>query len=133
MALLGRKEGQMANDEAARAMFDWATSVPPADLAAWLMPAFGPDGPKGGNDLRQSDLVEWLWRGYRTPTFPGATTVGKPILEAVQLLEHSELVYVSSPTETNTVLKWSATRSGLAAVADGTGAVRQRIKDRTAL
>ena len=59
MALLGRKEGQMANDEAARAMFDWATSVPPADLAAWLMPAFGPDGPKGGNDLSLNPWTGW--------------------------------------------------------------------------
>jgi hypothetical protein len=121
----------MADDKPARAMFDLAVNVPPADLAAWLMPAFGPDGPKGGNDLRQSDLVEWLWRGYRRPTFPGATTVGKPILEAVRLLEHAELVHVSAPIAADTVIKWSATRLGLATVADGTGAVRRRIKDRT--
>src|ERR1700757_3758670 len=121
----------MGDDKAARAMFDWAVSVPPADLAAWLMPAFGPDGPKGGNDLRQSDLVEGRWGGDRPPAFPGATKVKKPILEAVRLLEHAELVHVSAPIAADTVIKWSAARLGLATVADGTGAVRRRIKDRT--
>jgi hypothetical protein len=67
------------------------------------------------------------------PTFPGATTVGKPIMEAVQLLEHAELVYVSSPTGGDRVFKWSATRLGLATLANGKDAVRQRIKDRTGL
>ena len=78
----------MADDKAARAMFDWAVCVPPADLAARLMPAFGPDGPKGGNDLRH---------GYRPPTFPGATTVGKPILEAVQAAHQGSNRPVSAP------------------------------------
>jgi hypothetical protein len=60
----------MADDNARRAMFDWAVSVPPADLAAWLMPAFGPDGPKGGTDLRQSDLSSGYGVGIGPRRFP---------------------------------------------------------------
>jgi hypothetical protein len=63
----------MAEDDAAQAMLQWAVSQPPAELATELMAAFGPDGQTGtawrrghpaGNDLRDGDLVKWLFRGY---------------------------------------------------------------------
>jgi hypothetical protein len=54
-----------------------------------------------------------------------------PILEAVQLLEHAELVYESRRTEQND--HWSATQFGLATLGKGKAPVRQRIKDRTGL
>ena len=55
-----------------------------------------------------------------------------PILEAVQLLEHAELILISDITDSGTGF-WSATRFGLATLAGGKDAVRQRIKDRTGL
>ena len=51
-------------------------------------------------------------------------------MEAIQLLEHSELVYVRVVSDER---RWSATRLGLATLADGKDAVRQRIRDRTGL
>lgn len=54
----------------------------------------------------------------------------EPLLEAIHLLEHSELVLIRSVSDTH---KWTATRLGLATVSSGKAAVRQRIKDRTGL
>ena len=43
------------------AFAELATVLPPAtDLAADLMPAFGPDGPKHGKDLSSGDLNGWI-------------------------------------------------------------------------
>jgi hypothetical protein len=55
--------------------------------------------------------------------------------EAVQLLEHAELVYLYLMREFTTGGNggWSATQLGLATLAKGKDAVRQRIKDRTGL
>jgi hypothetical protein len=52
-----------------------------------------------------------------------------PIEEAMQLLEHSEMIFkMASEQEC-----WRATRLGSATFAAGKDAVRQRIKDRTGL
>lgn len=66
---------------------------------------------------------------------PGGTTSGsytRPISEALQLLDHAELVYhchYLHPDDHG----WSPTRLGLATLANGKAAVRQRIADRTGL
>ncbi|MGO9152829.1 hypothetical protein [Mycobacterium sp.] len=49
----------------------------------------------------------------------------------MQLLEHAELIYESKRTQEND--NFSATQFGLATLAKGRAAVRQRIKDRTGL
>ena len=142
----------MANGDALRPLIDWVASLPPADLAAELMPAFGPYGPKGGaaltpgsfeNDhISRQDLENWLLHVHGYPELGFAQrSYGKllhgPIREAVQLLEHAELVYVrylgSEYDGVDHWAGWSATRLGLAALAGGKDAVRQRIKDRTGL
>lgn len=56
----------------------------------------------------------------------------EPILEALQMLEHSELVYVRDISDLGS-RRWQATRLGLATLASGKDAVRHRIKDRTGL
>jgi hypothetical protein len=56
-----------------------------------------------------------------------------PILEAMQLLEHAELVCVAWWGEGSPQPEWRATRSGFASLASGKTAVRPRIKDRTGL
>ncbi len=70
------RAGQHAMDEAPQAMFDWVSSAPPAELAAELMAAFGPSGPRGGNGLEAPDLVKWLFREY--PGIPSKTLIGLP-------------------------------------------------------
>ncbi|MBW0013605.1 hypothetical protein [Mycobacterium sp.] len=53
----------------------------------------------------------------------------------MQLLEHAELVYLYLMWDYTTGANggWSATQLGLATLANGKDAVRQRIEDRTGL
>jgi hypothetical protein len=127
------RTSQQAMGEAARSMLEWAYCAPPGDLAAELMAAFGPAGPYPWHTA-----FEWLFRGYPCPSgIAGyrerksyADMLERPILEAIQLLQHAELVVESASGEPRC---WYATRLGLATLANGKAAVRQRIKDRTGL
>jgi hypothetical protein len=106
------------------------------------MAAFGPGEPFGQN-RRESpnpyDLTQWLFRGY--PKTSGgqrqqrSQELHMSTREAMQLLEHAELVYVRRMTESQdgSEVYWSATRLGLVALASGRAAVRQRIEYRTGL
>jgi hypothetical protein len=124
-------------------MIDWINTVPSAELAVELMAAFAPDEPTGraGRDtLGAGDIVVWMFRGYperiRHANFLSKKypAVKRPILEATQLLEHAELVVTDSSLHHEfPKIEWMATRLGLATLADGKAAVRQRIKDRTDL
>jgi hypothetical protein len=117
----------------AQPMIDWINTVPPAELASELMTAFGLEGIRGGEAASPDDLRDWMLRGY--PKLSGivvpARPVNAPIMEAVQLLEHSELIYLRWIT--NDAPVWSVTRLGTATLGAGEEAIRQRIKDRTGL
>lgn len=117
--------------DAAQPMVDWINNAPPAELAVELMCAFDPTVARRGSELALSDFTTWMFRGYpeRGGLIRPARPVQQPILEAVQLLEHSELVYIRWIL--NNEFRWSATRLGLATLATGKEAVRQRIRDRT--
>ncbi len=143
-ALLSRPPGKdhMAknDDDAARAMFEWANSVPPAELAAEFMAAFRPHGYSGGNDLDVSILPQFtlakrLFREYpnTSSTRSYANKSQALVREALQLLEHAELVVSGGSSIVDGDPRWSATRLGLSALASGKAVVRQRIKDRTGL
>ena len=111
-------------------MIDWINSAPPADLAAEIMGVYGPGGP-GHEILGWTYFSDWMFRQY--PPRKGIVVMGppvqRPIREAIQLLEHSELVLrFGSESES-----WQVTRLGLATLARGKDAVRQRIKDRTGM
>ncbi len=128
----------MANGDPTQSMIEWVANAPPADLAAELLAAFGPGGPKIFDDyLGSGDLIDRLFRGYPRPTHSVKGQLLRPITEAMQLLEHAELVYVfimrdfSATTSGNA--GWTVTRLGWALLANGKGAVRQRINDRTGL
>ncbi len=128
MALF-RKRDHTAEDEAGRVRFDGLMALSPADLAAELMPAFGPDGPGHGKNLSSVKLVQWLLRGVRGVggvSHPGLKLDGA-VQEAMQVLEHAELVRGVQLRDTGR--RWNATRVGEAALANGD--VRQQIKDRT--
>jgi hypothetical protein len=133
MPLFGGKDP--AEDEAAQALVHWVNSAP-GDLAAELMAAFGPGGARRSRPdvLTPGELADWLFRLYRSSYFQ---ELYSPMREALQLLEHAELVYVRwryEPTSSDKGnLGWSVTRLGLTTLADGKAAVRQRIKDRTGL
>lgn len=104
--------------------------VPPtAELAAELMPAFGPDGPRRGKSLTHRELIKWMARNFdfksRAHRLLGSEKLRDPILEALQVLEHAELVRIT--VDSDRADNWRATRSGLAALAGGKDVVRQRI------
>ena len=76
-------------------MIDWINTAPPAELAAELMSAYDPEVPRRVSWLALSEFSDWMFRGYpeRTGLILRARPVQESILEAIQLLEHSELVY----------------------------------------
>lgn len=114
-------------------MVDWINGAPPAELATELMTAFDPAVRRPANWLAASDLSDWMFRGFpqRSGLILRARPVQESILETIQLLEHSELVYVRLVADNEG--KWSATRLGLATLTSGKSAIRQRIMDRTGL
>lgn len=90
------------------------------------------------------NTVEWVFRDYPKPGAPGggifsvATAasypVGKPVLEALQLLEHAERVMYDHWFDQNyPQLAWLATRLGTSKLAEGRAAIRQRVAERTGL
>lgn len=92
------------------------------------MGSFGRDGREW---KRVRDLMCELFaaHGYPHPPLMMDYTAYWPIEDAAQLLEHSEMLYkMASENEV-----WRPTRLGLATLALGKAAVRQRIKDRTGL
>lgn len=110
-----------------------AMPLPPvADLAAELMPAFGPIGAKPGRSLTLHQLVKWKLDQYefsssakKAIAYPKLET---PVREALQVLEHAELLYLTVAEESAD--KWTATRLGLEALRGGKDVVTQRIKER---
>ena len=95
-----------------------------ADLAAELMPAFGPDGPRRGKELGRVQLISWLARG--NPRMSGRQQLEPAVREAMQVLEHAELVRFRRIQGGGGC--WNLSRLGEAALANGD--FIQRIKDR---
>jgi hypothetical protein len=133
--LFGEKSDDAAEAQAAQPVIDWINGLSAADLADELMQAFGPDGLNGGDWVYENDVIQWLCRGYAMPGHwdqnPASAPVWKPILEALQLLQHAELIVSDVPFTTTWGQRCAATRLGVATRANGKLAVRQRIKDRT--
>lgn len=108
-----------------------AMPLPPvADLAAEIMPAFGPGGPKS---LTLHQLVTWRLGQYefsssakKAIAYPRLETA---VREALQVLEHAELLYLTVAEES--AHKWTATRLGMEALRGGKDVVAQRIKERS--
>ncbi|HUO71750.1 MAG TPA: hypothetical protein VMU39_13325 [Solirubrobacteraceae bacterium] len=115
--MFGNKEEKRAQDAAAEAEVERLTALPVEDLAAEILPAFGPDGPgKGERSINILQIASFMVR-----TFPRGASHIRPLLEplreGVQRLEHSELVrtQLKSTGGGRTVI----TRRGLEAVASG--------------
>jgi hypothetical protein len=129
MPLFGKKRDP-AQDEAERAEIERLTALPPADLAVEIMPAFGPEGPRGGKEMSSLQIVIWLMRRHPRGT-RNVDALHTAVREAMQVLEHAELIWKlhSSRSAASGSDRWNATRLGEAALANGD--VRQHIKDRT--
>ena len=100
-------------------------SVPPEGLAGVLMPAF-----VDGKDLGEAKLVSWLHRRYPDVADGDTPWLERPVREALQVLEHAELIYLSRWSDSPP--RWRATRLGMLCLNEGGDAVRQCIEDRIA-
>jgi hypothetical protein len=116
--------------KAAQPMVDWVNSASPGDVAAELMGAFQVSRLANDPELTMVELTKWMLRiATQWVTY---YPVRQALREAIQLLEHSELVlYTPGLGIENSYSAWTPTRLGLATLAEGKPAVRQRIRDRT--
>jgi hypothetical protein len=113
--LFRRSEGKIAQEAAAQAEFERLNGLSVDDLAAELLPAFGP----GQKRPAQSMVGACLWLAS---SFPGGKNymldLKRPVQEAIQALEHAGLLTgrVRSGSSAQTIL--SITRLGETALAD---------------
>jgi hypothetical protein len=116
VALFGNKEKKAAEDQAARAEVDRLLALPVPKLAEEIMPAFGPGGARPGREVGLLQVGNWLLRDHRRGV-KYMKELLQPIREAVQALEHAELVLrLGHGSGENARLK--ATRLGEQALAE---------------
>ena len=123
--LFGNKEKKQAEKAASQAAIDRLVGLPPAELAAEVMPAFGPGGPRGQGPNHGPNILQIvMFLGKSIPRGESyASPLMEPTREALQVLEHAELVL---KTTRGTGTWFSVTRAGEAALAAGT--VEQQIQ-----
>ncbi|MGA8747017.1 MAG: hypothetical protein WB507_14300 [Solirubrobacterales bacterium] len=118
MGLFGNKEEKRAEDAAAEAQADRLAALPVADLAAVILPAFGPEGPGKGGDKDIGALQVGI---YLMRDFPRGNHFIKvlldPINEGIQTLENAGLVKRTVQSIGGSSV--SSTRLGLQAIEDG--------------
>jgi hypothetical protein len=116
--LFGKSEEKAAQEAAAEAEVERLNALPVATLAAEIMPAFGPDGPRsaGGRGINILQVANWLIASYPRGT-KYLQQLQTPVREGVQALEHAGLVQRWGPASAGSRL--SATRLGETALAEG--------------
>jgi hypothetical protein len=125
--VFGNKEKKAAEEAAAQVEFERLTALPVAELAAELMPAFGPDGakPSSGSEVNTLQIIYWLVRN--TPRMTGYTRqLMDPVRAGLELLETSGLVLQRGRGGAGVWVK--ATPLGQTALAEGT--VREHLQVR---
>ena len=119
VAMFGNREEKAAQAAAAQAEADRLLALPVADLAAEIMPVFGPSGAstKGGQRIGSLQAANWIMHSY-----PGRGKHLKelldPVREGLQALEHAELVQRISLGQGSSHVV--ATRLGKTALEEGT-------------
>jgi hypothetical protein len=116
VALFGNSEEKAAQDQAAQAEAERLQSLPAAQLAEVLMPAFGPEGPKPDSYLNQLQVASWLMSSYPRGS-KYLKDLREPIMEGLQDLENAGLIVGRSRGGAASLLK--ATRLGEQALAEG--------------
>jgi hypothetical protein len=116
--LFGKSEAKDAAANAARTEVERLNALPVADLAAELMPAFGPDGPRSGKEINSLQASSWLMRSYPTGS-KQSRDLHRAVCEGLELLEHSGLVEIlnSKRGSVATGAHLRATRLGESALA----------------
>jgi len=117
VALFGNKEEKVAQDQAAKAEADRLQALPATQLAEAVMPAFGPEGARPGNEINILQVMSWLMSSYPRGT-KYLTQLRDPTWEAIQALENAGLVIQMGSGGQGGRLK--ATSLGETALAEGT-------------
>lgn len=139
--MFGHKQGKAAptaapHDTVARAEIERLSALPVADLAAALLPAFAPHAEfpvRTGTSAKfrkVREVGEWLVQDYshgrtysqmRRDGITNLDDLERPVLEALQALEHAGLVIEVAPATTIGMadMGMSITRLGESALADG--------------
>jgi hypothetical protein len=123
VALFGNREEKAAQDQAARAEVDRLLALPVTELAEGVMPAFGPEGARPGQEVNILMVMSWLMRSYPRGT-KYLTELRDPTWEAIQALENAGLLIHMGAAGPGGRLK--ATRAGEEALAKGTVAEQLR-------
>lgn len=129
LGLFGRSKENGAAAENAQGEVERINALPVEELAAEIMPAFGPDGARGGREINALQISNWMMRSCSG----GAghlRELHQAVCEGVQVLEHAELVQVFSGERGSfaTGAHAKATRLGVKALANDE--VADRIRDR---
>ena len=118
--LFGKSEEKATREETGRIEFGRLSALPVADLAVEIMPAFGPDGPRGrGPDVGINflQLLSWLNHTHFPPGISYVRQLDQLVREGVHALDHAGLVM----TPRHSGSQWvAATRLGRTALAEGT-------------
>jgi len=117
VSLFGKSEEKAAEEQAAEAEAARLQSLPAAELAEAVMPAFGPEGARPGHELNILQVLSWLMSSYPGGT-KRLTQLRQPTREAIQALENAGLVIQMGPGGPGARLK--ATSLGETALAEGT-------------
>jgi hypothetical protein len=124
MGLFGNRGEKAAQEAAAQAETERLLALPVADLAAEIMPAFGPDGIQAGSGHRQGpmEVTSWLLASFSKKVKYRQPILG-PTIEALQALDNAGLLERRSFGGGST---YHATRLGETALADGSVAAHLR-------
>lgn len=127
MGIFGNKGEKTAEDAAASKEFERLTALPRPDLAAEIMPVFGPDGPepsRGNPGLHILEILTWTMRSEpRGGKY--APKLQQPVLDALQLLTNAGLVADAGRGKVSGTTYRRATPLGETALADGS--IRQHL------
>ena len=124
MGFFGNKAEKQAKAVAAQAESERLVALPAYELAAEVLPAFGPGGMKKKSGRRQGpvEVLAWLLPNatvkYRQPVLG-------PVIEALGVLEHADLLTRHSFGSEGAVSTYRITRVGETALA--TGMVRDQL------
>jgi hypothetical protein len=117
MGLFGNRAEKAQKAAAAQAETDRLLALPLADLAAEIMPAFGPGGIDAGSGHSQGaiEVTTWLLSSFSGSVKYRQPILG-PVIEGLQVLDNAGLVERRAFGGGST---YHATRLGEASLADG--------------
>ena len=117
--LFQKNQEKAAGEAAAFAELERLKGLAPDELALEILPALGPDGPRGSRFVQVQDICKWLMRSRRVGLKASPMQLLAVVREALQRLEHADLVW---STQSDGPSLWKLTRLGEQALSGGTAA-----------